>query len=107
MRDGGYRCIKTWVNTQAVVVKSSAESAFNGIVKASCEALGTLTVMGELGREMSARVHVDANVPKGIVERAGLYRVRHIGVNVLWLQEQAVRGKVPLHKVDGTKNRAD
>ncbi len=56
---------------------------------------------------MSARVHVDANAAKGIVERAGLDRVRHIDVNVRWLQEQEVKGKVPLHKVDGTKNPAD
>ena len=63
--------------------------------------------MGEQGREMSARLHVDANVAKIIVETAGLDRVRHIYVNVLWLQEQEVRGNVPVHKVDGTKNPAD
>ena len=103
----GYHCIKTWSKTQAIVAKSSAESELYGIVKASCEALGILTLMGELGRETNARVHVDANAAKGIVERAGLDRVRHIDVNVLWLQEQEVRGKVPLHKVDGTENPAD
>ena len=103
----GYHCIKTWAKTQSVVAKSSAESELYGIVKASCEALGILTLMGELGREMDARVHVDANAAKGIVERAGLDRVRHIDVNVLWLQEQEVRGKVPLHKVNGTKTPAD
>ncbi len=91
----GYHCIKTWSKTLAVVAKSSAESKLNRIDKASCEALGTLTLMGELRREMSARVHVDANAAKGIVEIAGLDRVRHIDVNVLWLQEQEVRGKVP------------
>ena len=52
-------------------------------------------------------MHVDANVSQCIVERAGLDRVRHSDVHVLWLQEQEVRGKVPLHKVDGTKNPAD
>ena len=89
----GCHCIKAWAKTQSIVAKSSAESELYGIVKASCEALGLLTQLKEPGREMSARVHVDANAAKGIVERAGLDRVRHIDVNVLWLQEQEVRGE--------------
>ena len=48
----GYHCIKTWSKTQAVVANSSAESELYGIVKALCEALGTLTLMGELDQEM-------------------------------------------------------
>ena len=84
----GYHCIKTWPKTHSVVAKSSAESELYGIVKASCEALGTLTLMGELGQEMCSRVHVDATAAKGIAERTGLDKVRHIDVNVLWIQEQ-------------------
>ena len=56
---------------------------------------------------MKLRVHVDAAAAKGIVERAGLDKVRHMGFNVLWLQEQEVRGRVPLSKIDGTRNPAD
>ena len=33
--------------------------------------------------------------------------MRHIDVNVPWLQEQEVRGRVPLSKIDGTRNPAD
>ncbi len=74
---------------------------------ASCEALGTLTLLEELGAEATARVHVDASAAKGIIERTGLDKIRHIDVNVLWLQEQEVRGRVPMRKIDGTKNPAD
>ena len=84
----GYHCIKTWSKTQSVVAKSSAESELYGIVKASCEALGILTLMGELGQEMCSRVHVDAMAAKSIAERSGLDKVRHIDVDVLWTQEQ-------------------
>ena len=76
-------------------------------MKASCEALGTLTLLEELGAEATARVHVDASAAKGIIERTGLDKIRHIDVNVLWIQEQEVRGRVPLRKIDGTKNPAD
>ena len=101
----GQHCVKAWSKTQAIIAKSRAEAELYGV--ASCEALGTLTLMEELGSESTARVHVDASAAKGIIERRGLDKVRHIDVNVLWLQEQEIRGKVPLRKVDGTKNPAD
>jgi hypothetical protein len=100
----GQHCVKAGSKTQAIIAKSSAEAELYGVVKASCEALGTLTLMEELGSESTARVHVDASAAKGIIERRGLDKVRHIDVNVLWLQEQEIRGRVPLRKVDGTRN---
>ena len=78
----GYHRIKSWSKTQAVVAKPSAESELCGIVKATCEDLGTFTLSGELGGSMQAMVHVDASAAKSIVERAGLDKVRHIDVNV-------------------------
>ena len=81
----GQHCINTWSKTRALIAKSSAESELYGVVKASCEALGSLTLAQELGQEMKARVHVDAAAAKGIVERAGLDKVRHIDVDVLWV----------------------
>ena len=103
----GQHCIKTWSKTPAIVAKSSAESELYRVVKASCEALGTLTLLEELGAEATARAHVDASAAKGIIERTGLDKIRHIDVNVLWLQEQEVSCRVPLRKIDGTKNPAD
>ena len=103
----GQHCIKTWSKTQAIVAKSSAESELYGVVKASCEALATLTLLEEVGAESTARVNVYASAAKGIIERTGLDKIRHIDVNVLWLQEQEVRGRVPLRKIDGTKSTAD
>ena len=43
----GQHCIKTWSKTQALIAKSSAESELYGVVKASCEALGSLTLAQE------------------------------------------------------------
>ena len=66
-----------------------------------------MTLAKELGDELKTRVHVDAAAAKGIVERSGLDKVRHISVGVLWLQEQAARERVPLHTIDGAQNPAD
>ena len=52
-------------------------------------------------------MHVDATAAKGIIERKGRSKVRHIDTDVLWLQEQQARRILPLHKVLGTENVAD
>ena len=103
----GKHCFKTWANTQALVAKSSAESEFYALVRASCEAHGAQTMMSELGEEVKVRVHVDATAAKAIAERSGLDKLRHIDVNILWIQEQEARDRIPLVKVCGKTNPAD
>ena len=103
----GSHPIKSYSKTQAVIAKSSAESELYGIVRATCEALGCLTLIEDFGEKMTSRLHMDANAARGIIERQGLSKVRHIDVNLLWLQEQEARDLVPLEKIDGTKNCAD
>ena len=103
----GSHLIKTWSKTQATIAKSSAESELYGIVRATCETLGLITLMEDLGGTASARLHMDATAASGIVDREGVSKVRHLDVNILWLQEQLAGDKVPLLKVLGTENSAD
>ena len=103
----GNHCIKTWSKTQSIVAKSSAESELFGVVRGSCEALGLATLYKDLGMHTEVRVHMDASAAKGIIERRGLSRVRHLDVDVLWLQEQEARRMLPLTKVPGSQNPAD
>ena len=103
----GSHPVKSYSKTQAIIAKSIAESEFDGIVRATCEALGCLTLIEDFGEKMKSRLHMDANAARGIIERQGLSKVRHIDVNLLWLQGQAARYLVLLEKIDGTKNCAD
>lgn len=54
----------------------------------------------------NSRLHLDAAAAKGIIERKGFLKVRHIDVNVLWLQETCARKAIPLNQVSGTENCA-
>ena len=89
------------------MAEGSAESELFGIVKASRQGLGTATLVKDLGKEMKVRVHVDANAATGIVERKGINKVRHLEVDVLWLQEAQARRILPLSKICGKVNPAD
>ena len=104
----GGHLIKAWSKTQAIIAKSSAESELYAMVKGTCEGLGVCTLLKDFGEtNPQARLHIDASAAKGIVERKGLGKVRHIDVDVLWLQEQEARRLVPLYKCLGTDNVAD
>ena len=103
----GKHCIKAWANTQAVVARSSGESELYSVVRASCEALGTHTLMRDFGITLLAQVHVDASVAKRICEREGIDRIRRLDVSNVWLQAQQVREKATIIKMRGQLNCAD
>ena len=103
----GTHLIKTYSKTQATIAKSSAESELYGIVRATCEGLGMITLLEDFGAEYSVRLHMDATAAQGVIDRQGISKIRHLDVNVLWLQEQLAREKAPITKVLGTENGAD
>ena len=103
----GPHCIKVWSKTQSVIAKSSAESELYGVVKGACEALGMKTLYADIVSDVSIKLELDATAAKGILDRQGMAKVRHIDVNVLWPQEQCAKKLVPLHKIPGLHNGAD
>ena len=103
----GAHLIKAWSKTQATIAKSSAESELYGIVRATCEGLGFMTLRKDMGEDTRARLHMDATAARGIVDREGVSKIRHLDVNILWLQEQVAREAMPLLKVHGPENSAD
>ena len=103
----GTHLIKTYAKTQATIAKSSAESELYGIVRTTCESLGLITLMEDLGAEGTVRLHMDATAAQGVIDRHGISKIRHLDVNVLWIQEQLAREYAPISKVLGTENGAD
>lgn len=103
----GRHCLKTWSKTQAIVAKSSAEAELYGVVRSATEGLGMVTLIKDMGASVGVQMHIDASAALGIIERQGLYKVRNIDTNVLWLQEVCARNVVPVKKVPGEQNPAD
>ena len=66
-----------------------------------------ITRRGDLVAVIKIRVHLGASAAKGTFERQGIGKVRHVEVDVLWIQEQQARARLPLIKVDGSWNPAD
>ena len=94
----GGHCIKAWSKTQAVLAKCSAESELYSVVKGATEGLGLITLNNDLGEKKEVKLNLDATAAKGILERQGISEVRHIDVNVFWLQQQLAKKIIPLSR---------
>ena len=101
----GTHLIKSYSKTQALVAKSSGKSELYGVIRASTEALGVSTLLEDFGSVgVKVRVGMDANVAIGVVHRRGLNKLRHVELDVLWIQEQQARRLFPLREVPGPRN---
>jgi len=64
-------------------------------------------MLKDFGVEVSIRVNTDASAAKGIANRKGLGKVRHIEVNQVWVQDRVAKGDLVINKVNGKENLAD
>lgn len=103
----GSHCIETSAKTQATIAKSSAGSQLHGVIRGSTEGLGLIALGGDFGTVFEAQVHVDASAAIGIVERQCLQKIRHIEVDLLWIQEMELMRLLPLPKILGSLHPAD
>ena len=64
-------------------------------------------MLGDFGIDLTLKVNTDASAAKGMANRKGLGKVRHIAVNQLWIQDRVARGDLVIFKVNGKENLAD
>ena len=106
MQLGGHT-VKGWASTQAVISLSSGEAEYYGMVKAATMGIGMRVILEDLGIAKGIKIKTDASAAKGMANRTGLGKVRHLEVSQLWLQEKVRNGDMVIQKIDGKVNRAD
>ena len=80
----GSHLIRTYSKTESVIAKSSGESEFYSLVRASAEGLDIITLLGDFGMTGAmVRMGMDASAAIGMAQRTGLNKVRHVEVDVL------------------------
>ena len=99
----GKHLLRGWSSTQKVIALSSGEAEFYGMVRGAAECMGTQSLLGDLEVEVKIKILEDSSAAKGIAERTGLGKVRHIEVNQLWIQEKVREGRIQLVKVEGPR----
>ena len=103
----GQHCLKTWSSTQKTIALSSGEAELIALVKMSTETLGILNLLAEWGINPGARIFADSSAALGVVHRKGSGKLRHIRVNMLWVQDKRANGELDYQKVEGAENPGD
>lgn len=103
----GSHMIKTWSKTQANIALSSAESEFYATMKGAQESLGVVAMAAELGEVVTVKLSVDASAALGVAQRVGIGKIRHLQTGALWIQEQELKRRIQLGKVNGSDNISD
>ena len=95
--------------TQRVVALSSGEAEPLASASCLCEALFVRQLVAFLENDMLPQVHhhLDAVAAKGMMERAGVGRVTHLSVRVLWIQGLVDDETILLDTIPTATNPAD
>ena len=65
------------------------------------------SMLSDVGVVVRVRVHADSSACKGICNRRGIGKIRHMAVPLLWLQDKVGKGEVALVKIAGCENPSD
>lgn len=103
---GSHR-IRHWSKQQTAVALSSAEAELYAMNRGGIEAMGLQQLCREMGIEMGIRVYTDASATKGIINRKGSGKLKHIQTNQFWLQSKLAEGVLKVEKVNRVDNPAD
>ena len=90
-----------------MVSLSSAEAELHGLCKAASEGLAATNMATELYMPLPLRLFTDSSAARGIVQRAGCGKVKHLDVKSLWIQEREARGDLSTVKIPRLQNCSD
>ena len=99
--------LKAWSKKQSQVALSSGEAELYAANRGAIEGMGIQSLGRDMGIDMELLVQIDAEAAKGILERRGLGRTRHIEVQDLWAQEAIRQGRFKVQKVASKENTGD
>ena len=66
--------------------------------------LGFRSMAADLGENVKVAFRSDSSVALGIGGREGLWKLRHLGIGYLWLQDVLSQKRLFVSKVKGTEN---
>ena len=94
----GIHLLAHWSRTKQVVSLSSAEAELNAICKAAAEGLAAVNMALELRDPIVLDILTDASAARGVVQRQGAGRIKHLTIKQLWVQERESAGYLTITK---------
>ena len=79
----GTHLLRSWSKTQGTIALSSGESETLAAIRGGTEALGMLSLLHDLGVDITSTLRLDASAALGILQRKGVGKIRHLDVGGL------------------------
>ena len=92
---------------QKTLALSSGEAELCAQVGGISEALGIRNLFRDLGFELCIQSRCDSSAARGILQRAGAGRIRHLELRHLWVQDLVARGEAGIRWIPRSTNPAD
>ena len=103
----GDHCVRHWSSTQPTIALSSGEAELGGLCKGASHAIGLQAIRKDMCMDRSILLKTDATAAMGMSRRLGIWKIRHLDTQLLWIQEKVRSGVCPIEKVAGAENGAD
>eukprot|EP00439_Symbiodinium_sp_Y106_P052723 s3817_g7.t1 len=91
----------------AMICLSSGEAEFNGGVMATSEGIFYKEVFDFLRVPLKLRVWLDSSAARGVYQREGVGKIRHLETKGLWVQQGLKERKFTLHAIATETNPSD
>ena len=103
----GSHLLETSCGRQSVVALSSGEAEYYALTRAASAGLLVKGIYEELGRPKNLICLTDSSAAKGITNRQGVGKVKHLSLRELWLQDAVSKKLLKVQKEDTETNWAD
>ena len=95
------------VSKQSLVALSSGEAEFYSIVRAVATSKQTSQIFEQIRMQSEVTIATDSSAARGICTRTGSWKLRHLSIKVLWIQESYRKKEFQLVSVGTLLNWAD
>ncbi|CAK0799540.1 unnamed protein product [Prorocentrum cordatum] len=103
----GKHWIRSSSTTQGFNALSTGEAEFHALVKGGSIGLGLKTLAKDMGVDLEIVLKRDATAGRGIAERRGVGRARHLYTPLPWPQRAVQQKKLRVNKIAGLENISD
>ena len=103
----GSHLIRATSSTQGIQGLSSGEAEFMALVRGVSILIGARAMAADLGYQFGLKACLDSSAAKGVAERRGVGKIRHLHTLLLWLQHRVKQGDVKVTKIPNTVNWSD
>ena len=103
----GGHLLRHWSRQQHAIALSSGEAELYALNRGAQEGMGLVQMSADLGLKMGLCLLTDATAAKGIVQRSGSGRLKHVEVQELWLQEVIANQRARIVNIPPEQNVAD